>query len=145
MSINTVQASAAVEALVGQVADEFTQRLNRGERPSIEEYAAKHPEMAEVLRQVLKGLVMLHPDAEAALPDDDPNLAEPLGDFRLIREIGRGAMGIVYEAEQLSLNKRKVAVKVLPFAAALDSGPRPIFPQPGRRAPRGRKPRRWRT
>ncbi len=42
-----------------------------------------------------------------------------LGDFRLVREIGRGGMGIVYEAEQVSLNRR-VAVKVLPFAAGLD-------------------------
>jgi serine/threonine protein kinase/predicted Zn-dependent protease len=43
-----------------------------------------------------------------------------LGDFRLIREIGRGGMGIVYEAEQISLNRR-VALKILPFAAALDA------------------------
>ncbi|HTU17234.1 MAG TPA: serine/threonine-protein kinase [Gemmataceae bacterium] len=42
-----------------------------------------------------------------------------LGDFRLLREIGRGGMGVVYEAEQLSL-RRRVALKVLPFAAALD-------------------------
>src|SRR5262249_43264704 len=43
-----------------------------------------------------------------------------LGDFRLLREIGRGGMGIVYEADQLSL-RRRVALKVLPFAAALDA------------------------
>jgi WD40 repeat protein/serine/threonine protein kinase len=43
-----------------------------------------------------------------------------LGDFRLLREIGRGGMGVVYEAEQISLSRR-VALKVLPFAAALDS------------------------
>src|SRR5262249_32220260 len=45
-----------------------------------------------------------------------------LGDFRLLREIGRGGMGIVYEAEQISL-RRRVALKVLPFAATLDARP----------------------
>jgi serine/threonine protein kinase len=120
MSIQTVQANASVEALVGQVADEFTQRLNRGERASVEEYVEKHPEIAELLREVLPALGLLRrPDVGAALADGDPNLAAPLGDFRLVREIGRGGMGVVYEAQQLSLNRR-VAVKVLPFAAAMD-------------------------
>src|SRR5207245_1307861 len=42
-----------------------------------------------------------------------------IGEFRLLREIGRGGMGVVYEAYQTSLNRR-IALKVLPFAAAFD-------------------------
>src|SRR5262249_43053822 len=67
------------------------------------------------------------PPAQAA-PTEPPTTSEPtpagdlgqLGDFRLLREIGRGGMGVVYEAEQISL-RRKVALKILPFAGGVDS------------------------
>ncbi|HEV3497320.1 MAG TPA: hypothetical protein VHA34_13320, partial [Actinomycetes bacterium] len=61
-----------------------------------------------------------HPGRAEAGPELDPASAQPLGDFRLVREIGRGGMGVVYEAVQRSLGRR-VALKVLPFAAALDA------------------------
>ena len=51
---------------------------------------------------------------------NDPVSANPLGDFQIVQEIGRGGMGIVYEAIQLSLGRR-VALKVLPFAATFDA------------------------
>jgi serine/threonine protein kinase/WD40 repeat protein len=110
----------SLESLVGQVADEFLRRQEAGEHPDVEEYATRHPEPAELLRKVLASLKVLdlsHP--LAAEGNGDSAAPRELGDFRLIREVGRGGMGIVYEAEQLSLGRR-VALKVLPFAATMD-------------------------
>jgi len=60
------------------------------------------------------------PEGEAEAAASPPGMAgRLLGDFRLIREVGRGGMGVVFEAWQVSLNRR-VAVKVLPSAAACD-------------------------
>jgi serine/threonine protein kinase len=115
----------SVESLVGQIAGEFTERLNRGERPDIEEYASRYPEIAALLRQALPALEavdLLAPGSTSSPnPDDSPNqITGCLGDYRIIREVGRGGMGIVYEAEQISLG-RQVALNVLPFATTLDA------------------------
>jgi tetratricopeptide (TPR) repeat protein len=117
----SVKEDASLEVLVGHVADEFLRRQTAGERPDIEEYVAQHPEAADVLRKVLASLQLFDASLSGA---GEPGasgdvLAGPLGDFRLIREVGRGGMGIVYEAEQISLGRR-VALKVLPFAATMD-------------------------
>jgi serine/threonine protein kinase len=86
---------------------------------------AEHPAVADQLRSCLNTLRLaaeVEGDAEAdplSGPEDGAPPDMRLGDFRLLRPIGRGGMGIVYEAEQLSLHRR-VALKVLPFAAALD-------------------------
>ena len=70
----------------------------------------------------------------SVLPDRDVlSSRERLGDFRLIRQIGHGGMGVVYEAEQLSLS-RKVAVKVLPFASMLNPQHRKRFHNEARAA-----------
>jgi serine/threonine protein kinase/Flp pilus assembly protein TadD len=111
------------------ILEEFLADLEAGARPNPEELVARCPEMAEPLKACLASLELLRdaapslrgsgrPEQPAAL-ENLPELG-PLGDFRLVREVGRGGMGVVYEAEQISLGRR-VALKVLPFAAALDA------------------------
>jgi serine/threonine-protein kinase len=112
-----------LDALVEEVAN----RLEAGDAVDLEAIARRDPERAEVLRQLLPAMAMmadlgrtlLRDAAGTGAPGDDPGALGVLGDFRLIREHGRGGMGVVYEAEQLSL-RRCVALKVLPYAAAID-------------------------
>jgi serine/threonine protein kinase len=116
-------AGDSMEALVGQVAEAFIEQINRGEQPDIEQYVGRYPALAPVLHQVLASLQLIRLPARASAVNDSALFAAQvsgcLGDFRIFHEIGRGGMGIVYEAEQISLGRR-VALKVLPFAAAMD-------------------------
>lgn len=111
---------------------EYMAELDAGRRPNRQEFLARHPEIKEDLSVCLQGLAFLnsaaaeiHADSSGPSHEEqrsfDAELAssKPLGDFKLIHEIGRGGMGVVYEAVQLSLGRR-VAVKVLPLAGALD-------------------------
>src|SRR5579872_4328862 len=116
--------SEAPDPVLDALVEEFAQRLQQGEDPSIDELARRHPDHAERLRRLLPAVQALANFSGSAESRDgcEPVVApqvHSLGDFRLKREVGRGGMGIVYEAEQLSLGRR-VAVKVLPFAAVLD-------------------------
>jgi hypothetical protein len=107
------------------LAAEYMDRLRQGQRPAIEEYAAQHPELAEEIRELFPAIAVTERlKARQARSSDGratlgPARLERLDDFRLIREIGRGGMGVVFEAEQESLGRR-VAVKVLPRQVLLD-------------------------
>jgi hypothetical protein len=114
--------AGSAEERVAEVVDEFMARVGRGERPDVDEYVRQHPDLADVLRHVLPVVQMIRPDGESGpqpLEPDSRLVGGALGDFRILREVGRGGMGVVFEAEQISLGRR-VALKVLPYAAALD-------------------------
>jgi WD40 repeat protein/tRNA A-37 threonylcarbamoyl transferase component Bud32 len=107
--------AANLDAEAGRVFDAYLAELEAGRPADPERLLAAHPNLADRLRACLE--VMDWADRLS----DGPEVAAGvvLNDFRIVREIGRGGMGIVYEAEQISLGRR-VALKVLPFAATLD-------------------------
>jgi serine/threonine protein kinase len=108
-----------------ELAKEYQAELDRGRRPDRAEYLARHPDLAAVLPAYLDGLDLLHrgaKDLSGPRPVRlDTGLApgSRIGEFEVVREVGRGGMGVVYEAVQPSLNRR-VALKVLPAALAAD-------------------------
>jgi serine/threonine protein kinase/tetratricopeptide (TPR) repeat protein len=121
-------AAPASEDGLAQALEDYLEAAEAGTAPPREEFLARHPELAEQLDGCLAALRFIGraaggPRSVAAGVGEVLPLAEPasgtLGDFRLIREVGRGGMGVVYEAEQVSLGRR-VALKVLPFAATMD-------------------------
>jgi WD40 repeat protein/serine/threonine protein kinase len=111
--------------------EEYLEQLRAGRRPSRQEFLVRYAEVAPALAECLDGLEFIQSAASrlaGSAPELPPDCAapselgpgQPLGDFRIVRELGRGGMGVVYEAVPLSLGRR-VALKVLPFASALDT------------------------
>ena len=120
-----------------QAPDELTETLEyylseveAGRPVDPERLITEHPHIADSLRACLESLQLVEQAVGPLSASGPPGQAAPaeaakgqLGDYRIVREIGRGGMGIVYEAEQISL-ERRVALKVLPFAAVLDTKPK---------------------
>ena len=108
-----------------EILDRYLDAVESGYSVDVDQLVARYPEFANPLREYLEGLELLHGVDPLGVPQKEVEDAiesdarRRLGDYEIIREIGRGGMGVVYEAQQISL-RRKVALKVLPFAAVLD-------------------------
>ena len=121
--VDHTQTSNADDELLNQAAEEYFSAVARGESPAIDDFVRRYPSIGELIEQTFSALALI----KQLGPTPSPNTSvgshrtpERLGDFLILREIGRGGMGIVFEAEQQSMGRR-VALKVLPFAAMLDS------------------------
>lgn len=106
--------------IVGEILDDFLAELRAGQKPDIESYVARQPAIASQIRQALSAVLMVEGPDEGNRDPSEPvfgvegpqGVPSQIGEFRIIRELGRGGMGAVYEAVQNSLDRR-VALKVL--------------------------------
>lgn len=109
-----------------EISREYLALLEAGRTPDKNSLIDRYPELSEVVEECLDGIDLAHSLSQHLSPRISEMMAQPLGDFKIIREIGHGGMATVYEAIQLSLGRR-VALKVLPFAASLDECQRQRF------------------
>jgi hypothetical protein len=111
-SAHTSPKGVALEDLV----EELTNRVQAGEAVDVEAYAARHPEHAQAIRELFPALQVLGAMSGSGAPEQKSAESLPaagtLGDYELLEEIGRGGMGVVFRARQISLG-RLVAVKVI--------------------------------
>ncbi|MCY2982727.1 MAG: serine/threonine-protein kinase [Planctomycetota bacterium] len=107
------------------ILDEYLIQLEQGSEPNLTQLCRAHVDLAPAIRHYVQSLRVIK---KAVTDQDSPSpyclehidtLNKQIGDFKIVREIGRGGMGVVYEAFQVSLGRR-VALKLLPFAAVLD-------------------------
>lgn len=113
-----------------EILDRYFVALEQGAPECKEALLAAHPDLAATLELYFKSFEQVHEMAvrfggapQSAIVPEAPGInleSRRIGDFELIRELGRGGMGVVYEARQISLDRR-VALKTLPFAAVLDA------------------------
>ena len=110
--------------------EEIVEAISQGQEYDRKALLTKYADVSIELEECLESLEFVQSVAPQLSPSSPSEVAQSrsashvserinIGDFRIVREIGRGGMGVVYEAEQLSMG-RQVALKVLPFAALLD-------------------------
>ena len=106
---------------LAQVLELYLAEVEAGRPVEVDDWVERHPAVADRLRACLKGLELVQ-EVAGTRGGRDGTAGEGgpvLGDFEILRTLGRGGMGVVFEAVEHSLG-RHVALKVLPLGAAFD-------------------------
>ena len=129
------------QSIIDRIAEEFTSAIRGGNHPSIEEYLGQYPAAAEQLKSLLTSIAMIEGLKQASADESSDNAAaiRQLDDYTIVREIGRGGMGVVFEAIHQSLGRR-VALKVLAHRLVGDTKHLTRFRREARAAARLRHP-----
>src|SRR5262249_23168916 len=125
--MTSVPTLSKLDPALAELVEDLINRIQAGEPVDLDAVIRENPDHADTLRRLLPAVQVMadlsqSQSADGSFPPPHATGEQPLGtlgDFRIIREVGRGGMGVVYEAEQLFL-ARRVALKVLPFAATMD-------------------------
>lgn len=136
------QTDAEREQRLAELFERAVDRYRGGEQPDVEELAAGDDDLVDELRELVSAAIVAdvvavntpsvtldkpyvaagpdraHRTLDAAAADAARSTSAPLalpcrfGDYELLEEIGRGGMGVVYRARQISLG-REVALKMI--------------------------------
>lgn len=106
-----------------QLAEAYVRLHRAGKSPSIEDFVRDYPELEDDIRELFPVMLMLDQGRDsvgtssaamrAPLDTGQVGSGSRLGDYMLLHPIGQGGMGVVYEAEHITLHNR-VAIKLLP-------------------------------
>jgi serine/threonine protein kinase/tetratricopeptide (TPR) repeat protein len=105
--------TAHPDAALRLIYEEVCLRQEAGETVGADEIVGRYPRWESELRALFECHEVLQP---AAHTPPFPQVGEMLGDFRLLRELGRGALGRVFLAAQCGLGDRLVVLKLTPRA-----------------------------